>query len=569
MEQIDGAESAPRGFAAWALLILALAALLRFWALDTGLPHPRTRPDEQPVLQHTAHPARGEFDLNWSVYPSAYVYLNWAWGEAGLRVLQELGLAPVGGYLDVLRNRPEHIYLVNRALSAAAGVLAVGLLMWLARREIDGRTALVSGALLATSFLHVRDSHAIKPDVLLSLAVLLSLVAMLPLARRATPAHGALAGVGVGVAMAVKYPGVLLLVPVYAAGVMGSRARGWRRWLPLPTLFAGASAAALFLATSPFLVFDEKSVEMLAFILRVVFPWLVTEAAIADGSAATQLVVMGPPLSSYASPEWWGGLAYHARFSLRWGTGLAVTLLTLPAVFWGLSNRHALLKLAALFTAFYYVVVSMSPALLARYMTPLIPVLALLIGAMLTAIVSRLGGRHAGVLLLGLTTLVAAEPLVRAVAFDRVAARTDTRVLASQWLAVHLPPGARVAVMGTRFWSWGTPVIPPGLKRVKLVPAHSSLSEQGVDYLLTHDHELFWSSVDPGEFEPFERELRLLADIDPAHPQRRGAVFETPDAYYIPFHGFCGVIRPGPRVRIYAVEAPGTPGDRSAPHREL
>ena len=32
-----------------------------------------------------------------------------------------------------------------------------------------------------------------------------------------------------------------------------------------------------------------------------------------------------------------------------------------------------------------------------------------------------------------------------------------------------------------------------------------------------------------------------------------GAMFEPADAYYIPFHGFAAVERPGPRVRIYAL----------------
>ena len=36
------------------------------------------------------------------------------------------------------------------------------------------------------------------------------------------------------------------------------------------------------------------------------------------------------------------------------------------------------------------------------------------------------------------------------------------------------------------------------------------------------------------------------------------AVFEPGDAYYIPFHGFAGVRRPGPLIRIYELEPPAT-----------
>jgi len=47
--------------------------------------------------------------------------------------------------------------------------------------------------------------------------------------------------------------------------------------------------------------------------------------------------------------------------------------------------------------------------------------------------------------------------------------------------------------------------------------------------------------------------VRLLKDFNPFVGDGAGAVFEPADAYYIPFHGFGAVERPGPRVRIYAL----------------
>ncbi len=46
---------------------------------------------------------------------------------------------------------------------------------------------------------------------------------------------------------------------------------------------------------------------------------------------------------------------------------------------------------------------------------------------------------------------------------------------------------------------------------------------------------------------------RGLKDFKPFVGDGAGAVFEPADAYYIPFHGFGAVERPGPRVRIYAL----------------
>jgi hypothetical protein len=80
----------------------------------------------------------------------------------------------------------------------------------------------------------------------------------------------------------------------------------------------------------------------------------------------------------------------------------------------------------------------------------------------------------------------------------------------------------------------------------------AALDAARVDVLVTHDHSLYFSTVDPAALEALAPRLELIADFDPgsgAHGSR--AVFEDTDAYYIPVHGFGAVSRPGPHVRIY------------------
>ena len=165
------------------LAFLILAGGLRFWALDFGLPHPLTRPDEQVVIRRTAFPAQGKFDLEWPLYPSAYVYLCWGWGTLGLKVGQALDALPTGDYLSVLRHHPDRIIFVNRVLSALAGTATVAVVGVLARRELGSIAALSAMAILATNFLHARDSHVVKPDILQALAMVVALWAMARLAR--------------------------------------------------------------------------------------------------------------------------------------------------------------------------------------------------------------------------------------------------------------------------------------------------------------------------------------------------------------------------------------------------
>jgi hypothetical protein len=146
-----------------------VAATLRVWGLDLGLPNLRARPDDEEILHMTGLVAQGHLDLDWAVYPSAWVYLCWAWGTALLHAGEWLHLLPLsGGYAEVLATAPERLLLIERALSALLGTLAVPALMALARPVLGLEASLLAGWILATNFLHVRDSHSLKPDAALS-----------------------------------------------------------------------------------------------------------------------------------------------------------------------------------------------------------------------------------------------------------------------------------------------------------------------------------------------------------------------------------------------------------------
>jgi len=526
-------------------VIVLVAAGLRFWALDLGLPHLMTRPDEEVILFQAGAPASGNFDLKYGIYPSAYIYLTWIWGEIGLRALRLVGAFPSGDYTALLLRHPAAMLLLDRGLSAVAGVLTVLVLMVFARRHLGRCTALLAGALLATDFIHARDSHAAKPDVLMSLGVVASIGLMAALAKRATLGRAALVGAVIGLAMGMKYPAVLLLLPAWLAAVMGSELRGVRRLLPGSAIVVGAAAAATFLATSPDLLLNPETRDKVLRIVVLVFPWAFPN--VVDTGGLKPGTVDIPVVASF-----WSGYAYHAAFSLRYGIGLLPTLLLPPALLWGVLSRRPIAVLSAVCAVSYFLVVGASPALLARYMTPIVPLLLLLLAGMVVAAARRLGDvRSRGLVLTVATLLLAAEPLWSAIAHDRIAARTDTRVLASEWLAAHLPAGSRIAMVGTEFWGYGEPAAPRGVEMVRSKLDAASLDATGARWVVAHDHPLFSSRVDPSALAALAPRLRLLAEFDPFTGPRENATFELADAYYIPTHGFAAVSRPGPDVRIY------------------
>lgn len=518
------------------LALVALAAVLRLWALDFGLPHPLARPDEQEILSPGYHFARGDPNPHYHVYPGLYLYLVWLWGEAAL-ALRRL-LVPTPPYAAVLLRDLQGlpggsdglVILAGRLLSALAGIATVPVVYAVARPRLGRAAALAAAALLAALYLHVRDSHACKPDVLLALATVLALAACAALAERPSVRRGVLAGAAIGVATGMKQPGILLLAPLYLSGVLASTATGWRRLVPSrPVVTGGAVAVAVFLVTSPFLILDA------GFVWRQMAP-------------ATHAVFA--PTETHQDRAW----TYHILVSLRYGTGVPFALLVLPAIVLGLRDRDPLLRLGATFAIVWGLVIGVSPVHHVRYLTPALPVLTILVAALLARAGARLVPRRAAITLAVVTAAVLAQPLAASVAHDRILARTDTRLLATRWLAAHARPGERVAVLGTNIWPYGVPIMPPGVGAVRLDPAERNLD--GARWVLTHDHPLEFSHVDPAQLVALLPRLRLEAEFSPFAGAAPAGWFEKADAYYAPFHDFAGVVRPGPLIRIYSV-APG------------
>ncbi len=550
-----------RPFGVAAGLVLLLAATLRFGALDAGLPNPRTRPDEMPVVQQLARVDRGE-PITMLIYPNAFVYATWAWTKVGLALAPVFGPDTTGGLQKTLLTRPERIYLIGRAASATAGTLAVLLVLILAGRAFGRETALAAAALVATCFLHARDSHALKPDALLSLAVLASLGASAALAARVSPARVAGAGVAFGLAMATKYTGLLMAVPLWVAGCLSSPANGFRRAAPISAVAAGVIGAVVFALTSPQLVFEGPLLDLARSVGSIVLPDLISADAggsLVGGGSEVPAIYAAPPgveLADYRDRAWYHGLVFHTTFSMWYGMGAIATLLAPFALVWGFRQRQPLALLAAVTCAVQLVVMGLTPAVTARYLTQVLPVLLLLEAGLIADLARRFVPSRSGLVLFAATGVIAAQPLYAIVAHNQIASQTDTRVLAARWLEDNAPSGTRIAFAGSVLMPYGQPTPPPTVQVVAHGLDPAVLDSAGAQLLVAHDHSLYFSSLDPEAMRALAPRLRRLALFDP----REGAdlslspVFEETDAYYIPVHGFGGVSRPGPRVEIFALE---------------
>jgi hypothetical protein len=518
---------------------------LRVWGIQHGLPHPTTRPDEREVLDHTAQFATGDLNPRWFIYPPFYFHVTWLWDEAVLAVWRLW--RPRADYFELVRTNLAPLLLGGRLLTAALGAVTVPVAWAIGRRLGGTALGLVATALVAGCYLLVRDSHALKPDVPIALGVLVSLWLLACYARAPSMRLAVWAGVAIGLTTAFKYNGILLLIPAYLAEVM---APGSRRWRLVPTRTGwvlGLVGVGSFLLLDPHMVTDFALTHKTYLIAK----WNVY---------VTRPESLPPPDAGLLERAWLfvrtRSFGYHLAFSLRRGCGLGIALATPLALAATLRRgAHPMLRLSAAFAILYYAVAGASPVRLARYFTPIVPILLVLVADLVVLLARRVPPLWRAAAIAVATCALAIEPLRDAIGFDRVASQTDTRVLATDWLA-RLPTGTVVTIAGTGPFPEPEPVLPPNVRRAPLRLDPAALARDGIAYVVAvwhHDLRLFanGSLEELGALGPA---LRLVQEFSPFAGQPAG-VFEKEDIFFIPFYDFAGVVRPGPLIRIYAPAA--------------
>jgi len=512
----------------WACLasVLVVAAGLRFTALHFGASDVDARPDESGIVLMLAAMDRGEFFPPILLYGGGYFEPL----HAFMRVWQAL-FWEGDTQTQVAAGRLYEVQVVVRAWSALLALLTVFLVYAVGRRAADERAGLLAAALLAVLPLAVREAHFAKADTAAATAGALVMAALV-LARGAAWRRGILAGATTALAISTKalasvVPAVLVAV-LWPADAAERRSR-WR------TLVWAAAAGALSLVVLNVFVLRhlEQTANLAPFVL----------GTMSDSSWL-------PGGDRVVSP-----LVYHATVSLRWGCGWAVTLLALPAMAYGLWRGGAL-RIVALLALGHLAAVQASPMVLARYFLPALPALSVLIAALLVAVVDRVvaAPRARTAVLTVVALVLLAEPLAASLRLITLLGRTDTRTLAGDWIATHLPPSARLV-------SWGAP---PGAANFGQPPSHGRAVDQrlppaewraGETYVVWHRHPLPYSSDPLPDGAP---PLRSLATFDPfADEHDTDAVFEAIDAFYVPIGRLDRVVRPGPRIEILAVEPRG------------
>jgi len=191
-----------------------------------------------------------------------------------------------------------------------------------------------------------------------------------------------------------------------------------------------------------------------------------------------------------------------------------------------------------------------------RYVLPLVP-----IACLLAAVAVRHGGAWLAArthlplaLTTGLLAATAAAPSIfNSVRLDLLLGRTDTRVLAAQWLTPRLRPedtlhdsGGNYAQLDfgrTEFHHWYF----DAASRSFGDPAGRT-----PDWIVLTESPLWtYAPVSEALRSLTEREYVLVRMVRGTRGPASSAVYDLQDALFLPVAGFADVERPGPDVRIY------------------
>lgn len=514
--------------------ILLLAGVARFYALDFGLPYLR-HPDESKTILRALNFWGGDLNPHLFIWPALNLYIvSFLYGPFYLFGLLRGTFRSPSDLLASFSFAPTPFYLMGRILAASLGTATVGLVYLLGRRAYSTAIGLIGALFMAFAPLHVEESHYALLDVPCTFFILLSSIFILSVLIKGRRRDYFLAGFLAGLATAIKYNALFLVLPFILAHFQRLRSKGEsiRGMILDPNLYLGWVSVALgFFLGSPYTLLDWRH------------SW--------------------PQLAMFSSYFRYGthlgfenvksGYIYHLTVSLRNGLGLSLLIVALFGVCYALYRHNDVDKVLLSFPLVYYAIIGSSRVVFARWVLPLLPFLLLLGAETLVKGASRFfRGPTRSYALIGISLALVAMPTLRVTIEDYALTLPDTRTTAYEWEVANVPKGARLLV-----GDYGPPRLGANyevfhLSAFGLVNEPNDLGydieevrERGIEYVIISSlvYERHLSSPDyyPEEvafYSALEREATLIYEISP----------QQIDLVIVKYPS------PGPTIKVYRIE---------------
>lgn len=560
------------------ICLFFFALFLRGYGLDFGLPHTDCRPDETTIIQIALNLLKGDLNPHFFHYPSLFFYVLASLYWFYMRGCVWLG-TPVENVWIQLSVNPEPLYLISRALSAFAGALTIFPTFYLVRQFQNQKTAWVATFLVSVCFLHVRDSHFGTTDIgmtLLTMTALYFIVRYNFFPDRKTLVF---AGLFTGLALSTKYGAIFLVIPMIL--VLGDQyflgPKRFQQFLFSFLLYIGA-VFFVFAMTSPYIFLDFST-------FYTDFTYEMQHLKIGHHH-----VILGQ--------GWW----YHLRYTLPYGLTWPIFFLAFFGFVFSFQTNKKIACYVLSFPCALYFSAGQGYTVFVRYMVPITPFFCIFAAIGLWQIHQWISRKKP--LSLALITLLFAVPsLYKTILLNTLLTKTDTRVLATEWIYENIPAGAVLYQPDYFVFNPLMSIFPssPFRQSYSNVAAHAQLQllpdQKTLEKAFSTEKSLFerqqlqWQihirkqMAIPMGYQKWEeswlaqnrfpdyiilqksliQQSNQVLDFVPILLQKNyhllhsfesidlkaNAWYDQQDAFYLPFTNLQQVIRPGPNIFIY------------------
>ena len=399
-------------------LIIILGFASRIIGINFGLPF-LYHNDEPIVVNYALAYGRGDFNPHFFYVPPFLSYFLFS------EYLVYFALGMISGVFNSLLDYqflyltdPSSFYLIGRiSIGVVTGTLTIFLLYLFGKRFFSEKIGLLSAFFLSLTFLHVRDSHYIYFDIPLTFFSLLTVYFIFKFMDTKATRDLIVTSIAIGITTAIKYNGVLVIIPVTLAYFLLFVKEGrclkeilFDKRLYIIPLVSGLS----FVICNPFSVID----------FRQFFHDMTS-------------MPMSPP-----------GVLYHLKYSLRLGMGTPLLILCLGGIIYAFINLQNKVVVLLVFIGVSYAVLCYSSQQAERYVLPIIPFLILIGAWFLAEILSKFKcSKSIKTLVLVCSSILIILPSAIKVAYsDYLFLQKDSRTIAYDWIKENIPYDAKIAV---------------------------------------------------------------------------------------------------------------------------
>ena len=420
-----------RSISVMLMLVLSAAFLGRFTGIWANLPL-IVHPDEPHIVNRALQLTPSDMNPHFFDWPGSLLiyglFLCYRMLLGFGNLLQSLGVSPPGFLWDM-----STYYFIGRLVVVLFGVATVYLVYQIGEKIHGALVGLIAALFLAFSVLHVEASHHALPDIPLAFFIMLSFLYCLRIYELGHRGDYIRAGIYAGLAVALKYNGGILVLPIGLAHLLHKL--GQKRpkeilcsanlYLAFLTMGAG------FILGCPYAILDFSGF------------W---EGF--SGQVAHQT-------SGHIGFEPDGnGWFYLLTETLRHGMGSILLILSIAGFIYAVARISFINVLLISTPLVYFCITGASKVQFSRYAVPLLPFLAILAAKLFIDGVSYIASRHLPkvnhrqILTLGCALFCVLSATWRIAAYDWRISQKDTRLKAREWFLTHIAPGSIIAVEG-------------------------------------------------------------------------------------------------------------------------